>query len=58
MNSIPSSTIFKSVTFNPNICNGCNVCVEVCQVDLFIPNSEKRRPPILLYAEECGFDGC
>jgi NAD-dependent dihydropyrimidine dehydrogenase PreA subunit len=48
---------FKSITFNENICNGCNVCVEVCQVDLFIPNPEKGKPPILLFPEECWFDG-
>jgi len=23
--------------FNPDICNGCNHCVEVCQVDVYIP---------------------
>ena len=57
MSKFPESTTFKSVTFNPDICNGCNVCVDVCQVDLFIPNPEKGKPPILLFPEECWFDG-
>ena len=49
-NSIP-------VTFDENICNGCNVCIEVCQVDIFLPNPEKDKPPIVFYPEECWFDG-
>ena len=26
------------VIFDPEICNGCNTCVNVCQIDVFIPN--------------------
>jgi NAD-dependent dihydropyrimidine dehydrogenase PreA subunit len=46
------------VIFDPDICNGCNICVEVCQVDLLIPNPEKGKPPIALYPEECWYGGC
>jgi len=46
------------VIFDPDICNGCNTCVEVCQVDLLIPNPEKGKPPIVLYPEECWYGGC
>jgi len=46
------------VIFDPDICNGCNTCVEVCQVDLLIPNPEKGKPPIILYPEECWYGGC
>ena len=35
------------VIFNPDICNGCNHCVEVCQIDVYIPNPEKGKPPIV-----------
>ena len=48
----------KSVIFNPDICNGCNACVNVCGTDIMMPNSEKGRPPILLYPDECWFCGC
>ena len=41
------------VIFDPDICTGCNVCVETCQMDVFIPNTEKRNPPIILYPDEC-----
>ena len=46
------------VIFDPEICNGCNMCVDVCQVDLLIPNPEKGLPPITLYPEECWYGGC
>ncbi|MBW1805885.1 MAG: ferredoxin family protein [Deltaproteobacteria bacterium] len=46
------------VTFDPDICNGCNQCVDVCQVDILIPNPEKGKPPIVLYPEECWYAGC
>ena len=46
------------VIFNPEICKGCNTCVEVCQIDVFIPNSEKGKPPIILHPDECWYDGC
>lgn len=46
------------VTFNSDICNGCNYCVDVCQVDVLIPHPEKGKPPIPLYSEECWYCGC
>lgn len=46
------------VIFNPAACKGCNTCVEVCPVDVFIPNPRKGAPPIILHAEECWYCGC
>ncbi len=46
------------VIFNPDICNGCNTCVEVCQIDVFIPNPEKGKPPVILHPDECWYGGC
>jgi len=46
------------VKFDPEICNGCNICVDICQVDVMIPNPEKGKPPIVLYPEECWYAGC
>ena len=45
------------VTFNPDICVGCNHCVEMCPLDVFIPNPKKGLPPIILHAEECWYCG-
>jgi len=46
------------VIFNLEKCNGCNLCVETCQVDVFIPNPEKGQPPIILHPDECWYCGC
>ncbi len=48
----------KPVTFDPEICNGCNQCVEVCQVDVYISNPEDGQPPIILHPDECWYCGC
>lgn len=53
MKKIPSP-----LTFDAGLCNGCNKCVEVCQVDILIPNPDKGFPPIVLYPEECWYEGC
>ncbi len=46
------------VLFNPDICNGCNHCVEVCQIDVYMSNPRKGKPPIILHPEECWYCGC
>ena len=48
----------RPVIINPDICTGCNRCVNICLMDIFVPNSEKGGPPIILYPEECYYDGC
>jgi NAD-dependent dihydropyrimidine dehydrogenase PreA subunit len=45
------------VIIDPALCNGCNMCVHVCLADLFIPNQDKGKPPIILYPEECWYEG-
>ncbi|MFX1600826.1 MAG: ferredoxin family protein [Promethearchaeota archaeon] len=56
--AIPDSGISNPISFNPDLCVGCNKCIEVCQVDIFIPNPEKNKPPIVLYPGECWYCGC
>jgi NAD-dependent dihydropyrimidine dehydrogenase PreA subunit len=46
------------VKFNPDLCTGCNTCVNVCQIDVFIPNPEKGQPPVILHPDECWYCGC
>ncbi len=45
------------LTFDPELCNGCDKCLEVCQMDIMISNPEKKKPPIVLYPGECWYDG-
>ena len=46
------------IIFDSKLCTGCNRCVEICQVDIFIPNPEISKPPIVLYPGECWYCGC
>jgi NAD-dependent dihydropyrimidine dehydrogenase PreA subunit len=45
------------VIFNEEVCNGCNACVETCVMDILMPNPEQGKPPIILYPDECWYDG-
>ena len=56
--TVASSTYLRPITFNSKLCIACNRCVEVCQVDAFIPNPEPDKPPIVLYPDECWYCGC
>lgn len=47
----------EPLSFSVEICNGCNKCVDTCQIDIMIPNPEKEKPPIVLYPGECWYDG-
>ena len=58
INAFPNrATPGQPVVFDTAICNGCNRCVNICPMDLFIPNPERGKPPIVLYPEECRYDG-
>lgn len=58
INVFPDSSFLKPITFNSDTCNGCNKCVDVCQVDIMLPSPEKGGPPIICYPEECWYCGC
>jgi NAD-dependent dihydropyrimidine dehydrogenase PreA subunit len=58
INALPNITTPSApVTFNPDFCKGCNNCVNVCPVDVFIPVLEKGQPPIILHPDECWYCG-
>ena len=48
----------QPVLFNTDVCNGCNDCVESCQIDVYMPHPEEGKPPIILHPEECWYCGC
>ena len=48
----------QPIVFDETVCNGCNTCVEICHMDVFIPNPEKGKPPIVMYPDECWYGGC
>lgn len=47
----------RPVIFEPDVCNGCNLCIVVCPEDVFIPHPTKGGLPIILYPEECYYCG-
>jgi NAD-dependent dihydropyrimidine dehydrogenase PreA subunit len=47
----------QCVTIDNTKCAGCNACIEVCRTDVMVPNSEKGKPPVVLYPDECWFCG-
>lgn len=52
---IPCSA--RPILFDDRLCIGCNRCAEVCQVDIFIPNPEKGKHPLVMYPGECYYCG-
>ena len=54
---IPEVTANQPLTFDPEICIGCNICVDVCQVDIMLPSPQVGEPPIVVYPTECWYDG-
>ena len=55
---IPNATSpTRPVILDPLICDGCNLCVDICQCDVFMPNPEQGKPPIILYPDECWYCG-
>ena len=45
------------VSFAEDLCIGCNICVDVCQVDIMLPNPEEGSPPLIAFPGECWYDG-
>ncbi|MBQ8973049.1 MAG: 4Fe-4S binding protein [Clostridia bacterium] len=48
----------RPIAFNAEKCVGCNRCVNICQVDIMLPNPEKGKPPVVVYPGECYYCGC
>ncbi len=45
------------VVFDETKCTGCNKCVNICTMDLLLPNPVKGKSPIIMYPEECYREG-
>ena len=54
----PPTAAARPLKIDPDLCNGCNICVETCQADILMPNPEKGKSPIILYPDECWHCGC
>lgn len=47
----------RPLVFKEEKCVGCNRCMNVCQVDIMLPNPEKGKPPVVVYPGECYYCG-
>ena len=47
----------RILSFDAEKCVGCNACVNVCPNDVMIPNPERGKEPIVVFAEECWYCG-
>lgn len=52
---VPCST--DPVKYNPELCVGCNRCVNICQCDILFPSPEKGGTPVVMYPGECYYCG-
>lgn len=51
------SPTVNPLAFDPELCTGCNDCLEACQVDIMLPNPEQGAPPSIAFPTECWYDG-
>ncbi|HJX13467.1 MAG TPA: hypothetical protein VJ377_08075 [Dehalococcoidales bacterium] len=49
--------MFRPIVFDEKVCDGCNMCVTVCLMEILERSPEKGRPPSVAYPDECAFDG-
>jgi NAD-dependent dihydropyrimidine dehydrogenase PreA subunit len=56
--NIPEMPAANPILIDSKICTGCNKCVNICQVDLLLPNHTKGAPPVVMYPGECWYCGC
>jgi len=56
--ALPETSAVNPIIFDEDKCLSCNRCVDICQVDLLLPNPEQGRPPIVQYPGECWYCGC
>jgi NAD-dependent dihydropyrimidine dehydrogenase PreA subunit len=54
----PQMPVSSPVIIDSEKCTGCNRCIEICQVDVFIPGTKKGDPPVILFPGECWYCGC
>jgi NAD-dependent dihydropyrimidine dehydrogenase PreA subunit len=49
--------MFRPIVFSDEACTACNNCVNVCLMEILQKNPEKGKPPLVVYPEECAYDG-
>jgi NAD-dependent dihydropyrimidine dehydrogenase PreA subunit len=55
--AVSDPALVDPITIYPELCIGCDRCVNVCPVDLFLPTPERGAVPLVLYPGECWYEG-
>jgi NAD-dependent dihydropyrimidine dehydrogenase PreA subunit len=55
--AIGDQALVDPITIYPELCIGCDRCVNVCPVDLFLLTPERGKVPLVLYPGECWYEG-
>lgn len=45
------------ITYNNELCIGCNKCTQSCPIDVLVPSTTKGKHPIVMYPGECIYCG-
>ncbi len=48
---------FVPIQYDEKKCIGCNLCVDICQVDVLLPSERKGENPIVAFPGECWYCG-
>lgn len=55
--AVPVTCSTRPITFDSELCTGCNRCADVCQVDVMLPSEEAGKHPDVMYPGECYYCG-
>ena len=47
-----------AVSIDPELCVGCNACVNICRIQTLLPNPKRGEPPVVAYPDECWYCAC
>ena len=45
------------ITYNRELCIGCNSCTNACPIDVLVPSEKKGQSPVVMYPGECIYCG-
>lgn len=58
INLLPELSASKPLILREDLCTGCMQCVDICQVDVLIPDPVKEnKVPVVLFPGECWYCG-
>lgn len=55
---LPEMSASKPLVLREDLCISCMKCVDICEVDVFIPGpAEEKKVPLILFPGECWYCG-